>query len=54
MGVRLLSRWEVGSGEAWGGGAGEADMPRGQLQQGQRLHTDKSPQQLNEESRLAC
>lgn len=31
-----------------------ADMPRGQLQQGQRLHSDKSPQHPNEESRLAC
>lgn len=50
--MRLLSRWEVGSTEAL---AGEAvDMPRGQLQQGQRLRTDKSPQQPNEESRLAC
>lgn len=38
---------------AWVGG-GVADMPRGQLQQGQRLHGDKSPQHTNEESRLAC
>lgn len=55
--MRLLSCWEVGSREVWGGGwgvGGAADMPRGQLQQGQRLHTDKSPQQPNEESRLAC
>lgn len=36
-------RWWVG-----------VDMPRGQLQQGQRLHSDKSPQHPNEESRLAC
>lgn len=35
-------------------GWGVADMPRGQLQQGQRLHSDKSPQHPNEESRLAC
>lgn len=35
-------------------GGGVADMPRGQLQQGQRLHGDKSPQHTNEESRLAC
>lgn len=37
-----------------GGGWVGADTPRGQLQQGQRLHSDKSPQHPNEESRLAC
>lgn len=52
--MRLLSCWEVGSRGVGGGVGGAADMPRGQLQQGQRLHTDKSPQQPNEESRLAC
>ncbi len=54
-----LAGWLAGCGaavmvvEAGGGWVG-ADMPRGQLQQGQRLHSDKSPQHPNEESRLAC
>lgn len=45
----MVGRWVVG-----GVCGGAADIPRGQLQQGQRLHTDKSPQHPNEESRLAC
>lgn len=47
--------WLAGCGAAYDGvGWVGADMPRGQLQQGQRLHSDKSPQHPNEESRLAC
>lgn len=59
---RRLTRPVTRGADAWAGcGAAVmvvlwvgADMPRGQLQQGQRLHSDKSPQQPNEESRLAC